>query len=111
MEVNLVANEAEDWELIAEAKQLALAWLEDHRAVDPDMAGVVLNTPAWHGDRDLFDRLRAAARKERDETPRAHLLSSLGHFRDPAIIQAALPIVLSDEFDGRESLIILFATA
>ena len=109
--LNVVANEAGDSELIAQAKQLALAWLEDHKAVDPDMVGVVLNTAAWHGDRELFDRLRAAAGKEIDETSRAHLLSSLGHFQDPAIIQAALPIVLSDEFDRRESLIILFATA
>jgi alanyl aminopeptidase len=109
--LNLVANEAEDSELIAQAKQLALAWLEDHEAVDPDMVGVVLNTAAWHGDRELFDRLRAAAKQEKDETSRARLLSSLGHFQNPAIIQAALPIVLSEEFDSRESLDILFATA
>ena len=109
--LNVVANEAEDSELIAQAKQLALAWLDDHKAVDPDMVGVVLNTAAWHGDRELFDRLRAAAKKEKDEAFREHLLFSLGHFQDPAIIQAALPIVLSDEFDSRESLGILFATA
>jgi len=109
--LNVVANEAEDSELVAQARQLALAWLDDHKAVDPDMVGVLLNTAAWHGDRELFGRLRAAAKKEKDETFRAHLLFSLGHFQDPAIIQVALPIVLSDEFDSRESLSILFAVA
>jgi len=109
--LNVVANEAEDSELIAQAKQLALTWLGDHKAVDPDMVGVVLDTAAWHGDRELFDRLRAAAKMEKDETFREHLLFSLGHFQDPGIIKDALRIVLSNEFDSRESLGILFATA
>jgi alanyl aminopeptidase len=109
--LNVVANEAEDPELIAQAKQLALAWLDDHKAVAPDMVGVVLATAARHGDRALFDRLRAAAKKEPDENFRGHLLSALGSFQDPGILRAALSIVLSDEFDSRESLDILFAPA
>jgi alanyl aminopeptidase len=109
--LNVVANEAEDSELIAQAKKLALAWLDDHKALDPDMVGVVLATTARHGDRDLFDRLRDAANKETDENFHGNLLSSLGLFQDRAIIKAALPIVLSDEFDSRESLDILFASA
>ena len=106
--VSVVANQAEDPEFIAQAKQLALAWLDDHKAVDPDMVGVVLNTAARHGDRDLFDRMRAAAKKETDENFRGDLLFGLGSFPDPEIIKTALPIVLSDEFDSRESLSILF---
>jgi alanyl aminopeptidase len=109
--LNVVANEAEDPGLIAQAKKLALAWLDDHKAVDPDMVGVVLATAARHGDRDLFDRMRAAAKKETDENFRRHLLFSLGSFQDTEIIKTALPIVLSNEFDNRESLPILFAPA
>jgi alanyl aminopeptidase len=109
--LNVLANEAEDSELIAQAKKLALAWLDDHKAVDPDMLGVVLATAARHGDRDLFDRMRVAAKKETDENFRGTLLFSLGSFQDPEILKVALPIVLSDEFDTRESLDILFAPA
>ncbi len=109
--LGVIANQAEDPEAIAEAKKLALAWLDDHKAVDPDMVRVVLATAARHGDRDLFDRMRAAAKKETDENFRANLLFSLGLFQDPTIIKAALPIVLGDEFDSRESLDILFAPA
>jgi alanyl aminopeptidase len=109
--LNVVANEAEAPELIAQAKELALAWLDDHKAVDPDMVGTVLATAARHGDRDLFDRLLAAAKKETDEDFRGDLLFSLGSFQDPGIIRAALPIVLSNDFDSRESLAILFAPA
>jgi len=107
--LSVVANGAEDQEAIAEAKKLALAWLDDHKAVDPDMVGVVLSVAARHGDRDLFDRMRAAAKKETDENFRGTLIFCLGLFQDPAIIQTALPIALSGEFDVRESFDILFA--
>jgi alanyl aminopeptidase len=106
--LSVIANGAEDAEFIAQAKKLALAWLDDHKAVDPDMLGVVLTTAARHGDRDLFDRMRAAAKKEKEENFRGTLLFSLGSFQDPEIIKVALPILLSDEFDSRESLSILF---
>jgi alanyl aminopeptidase len=106
--LSVLANQAEDSELIAQAKKLALAWLDDHKAVAPDMLGVVLVTAARHGDRDLFDRMRAAAKKEKEENFRGTLLFSLGSFQDPEIIKVALPIVLSDEFDSRESLGILW---
>jgi len=105
----VIAGQAEDPEAIAEAKKLALAWLDDHKAVDPELVRVVLATAARHGDRELFDRMRAAAKKETNESFREDLLFSLGAFQDPEVIKAALPIVLSDEFDNRESLSILFA--
>ena len=109
--LRVLANQGQDSELIAQAKKLALAWLDDHTAVDPDMLGVVLTTAARYGDRDLFDRMHAAAKKEKEESFRGTLLFSLGSFQDPEILKAALPIVLSDEFDSRESFGILFAPA
>jgi alanyl aminopeptidase len=107
----VVADQVEDREFIEQGKKLALAWLEDHKAVDPDMVSAVLNTAARHGDRSLFDRLRTQAKKETDENLRGWLLSAMGSFRDPAITKVALPIILTDEFDNRESLTILFNAA
>ena len=106
-----MANEAEDPEAIAEAKKLAVAWLDDHKAVAPDMVGVVLTTAARHSNRELFDRMRRAAKQEKDENFRGTLLFSLGLFENPAIIKVAMPIVLTDEFDNRESLAILVAVS
>ena len=105
----VVANGAEDPEAIAEAKRLALAWLDDHKAVDPDMVGAVLSVAARHGDRDLFDRMRAAAKQETNESFRGDLIFCLGLFQDPEIVNTALPLALSGEFDVRESFGILFA--
>jgi len=109
--LDVVANQAEAPDAIAEAQKLALAWLDDHKAVAPDMVEVVLNTAARHGDRELFDRMRAAAKQEKDENIRGTLLFSLGVFEDPAIIKVAMPIVLTDEFDNRESLAIVIGVS
>ena len=107
--LRVLANQGQDSELIAQAKKLALAWLDDHKAVDPDMVNVVLSIAARHGDRELFDRMRAAAKKETDESFRGNLIFCLGLFQDPEIVNTALPIALSGEFDVRESFNILFA--
>ena len=109
--LGVVANDAEDPEAIAETKKLAVAWLNNHKAVAPDMVEVVLNTAARHGDRELFDRMRAEAKQENDEHFRWILLLSLGLFQSPAIIKTALSIVLTNEFDSRDSVAILFGAS
>lgn len=106
--LGVVANDAEDEAFIEQARKLAVAWLDNHRAVEPDMVGTILEIAARHGDRALFDRFHAQAKKETDEDLRGTLLYCLGRFQDPAIVKAALPIMLTDEFDPRLSLNILF---
>jgi alanyl aminopeptidase len=107
--VGLVAMEGEDKALGAEAKKLALKWLSDRKAVSPDVAGVVLETAARNGgDRALFDRMHAEAKKAGDRHDRGQILGAMGNFRDPAIAKAALQIVGSTEFDPRESMEILW---
>jgi len=107
--VNVMANQAEDPAFVEEATKLAQAWLEDHKAVDRDMLGVVLNSAAQHGDPALFDRLHAQAKTATDERLKGQLLTAMGSFRDPTIIKAAVALLLTDEFDARQSLNILFA--
>ncbi len=107
--LDVVANQAEDSELIAQAKSLTLAWLDDHKAVAPDMLAPVLDTAARHGDEGLFDRLRAAAKEEKDENIQRSLLHALGLFPQPEITQKALSVLLSDEFQPQQSITILAA--
>ena len=99
----LMANRVEDPQFIEQAKKLALAWLDDHAAVDQDMIGAVLNSAAAHGDRALFDRLREQAKKESDEQVQFTILRAVGQFRDPEIVKSALGLVLGNEFDVRQS--------
>ncbi len=109
--MSTMANQAEDPESIVQAKTLALAWLDDRKAVDPDMVSSVMFAAARHGDQVLFDRLRGAAKQEKDEDILNTLLLALGSFPEPAIAKKALPIVLTDEFDSRQSVDILFRVA
>jgi alanyl aminopeptidase len=101
--VPFVANQGEDEKLIAEAHALALKWLANHSAVDPNMTTAVLTTAAEHGDQALFDKFLAAAREEKDRAVRQRLFDALGSFRDPAIASAALNLLLTEGFDAREA--------
>jgi cytosol alanyl aminopeptidase len=105
--VPFVANEGDEPALVAEANRLAKTWLRDRSAVDPLLASDVLHVAARHGDMDLFQSFLAEARTAADRRERTRLLSSLGLFRDPSVVPAALRVTLADEFDARESVVIL----
>ncbi|MGE5184750.1 MAG: ERAP1-like C-terminal domain-containing protein, partial [Acidobacteriota bacterium] len=99
----LVAGDGKDPTLIKEATQLAWKWFDNHAAVDPDLVGVVLHVAARYGDQKLFDRIHAEAKKTTERADRARVLSALGSFTDPKLVEQALALVLTNEFDLRES--------
>jgi len=101
--VSMVADDGEDRALRDDARRLALGWLGDRKTVDPDMAGSVLRAAALDGDRALYERFRAEAKKTGERRDRTRLLSAMGGFRDPAILKDALGLLLTDEFDVREA--------
>ena len=107
--LGLVADEGGDKALIAEATKLAYKWLDDHKSVAPEVAHTALLVAARHGDQKLFDRIHAAAKAAKDADKAGMLLGALGSFEDPKLSQAALAIVLTDEFELRESAGILRA--
>jgi alanyl aminopeptidase len=101
--LEVVADEGEDRGLREEAVALAGRWIDDKKAVSPDLVNAMLHTAAITGDRALFDRLRAAARKSDDRRERMRILEALGEFRSPALLDDALGLMLSDEHDPREA--------
>jgi alanyl aminopeptidase len=101
--LGLVADEGEDQALRTEAGKLADAWLADPKSVDPDVAATALFIAARTGDSSRFDRFLEAAKKSTDRQERRKLLTALGGFRDPASIDRALGLVLSGDFDIRET--------
>jgi alanyl aminopeptidase len=107
--VGFVAEEGNEPELQAEARRLALRWLDDHSAVGAEMAGPVLEVAARHGDRALFERFRDAAKTEKGRRDKARLLTALGSFQDPALVKEALAFFLTPDIDSREAYGILFA--
>jgi alanyl aminopeptidase len=101
--VPFVASVGEQKELIKEAETLAHGWLKHQQTISPEMLGPVLEAAAEFGDRGLFDLLRTAAVQQRDHTVRELLLGALGAFRNPELAAASLNLLLSKDFDLRES--------
>jgi alanyl aminopeptidase len=101
--LELVAGDGKDPELIAEATRLAWKWFDDHQAVEPELVGTVLHVAARYGDGKLFDRIHAEAGQAKDRVDRKRLLDAIGAFTDPKLVDRALGLVLTDEFDLRES--------
>lgn len=86
-----------DKALLEEAKKLAWRWLDDPTSLDDDDASIVLRAAASHGDRALFDRMRAELRKSKGGRTTDHLINGLSAFLDPALARESLSIVLTDE--------------
>lgn len=96
-----VADRGADPALAAEAADLAGRWLDKPASVPADIADAVLGTAAANGDRKLFDRLRAAAKKATDDQSQRRIVRAMASFRDPALSRAALDLTLTDELDPR----------
>ena len=101
--VPLVALWGVDGSLAAEARQLAAQWLADRTAVDPDIAGPLLNAAARTGDEAFFKQLLAELSRTEDRQQRGLILGAMGSFSDPHIARAALELVLKPDFDLREA--------
>jgi alanyl aminopeptidase len=109
--VPFVASEGDEPQLQADARRLALRWLDDRSAIEADMVGPVLRVAARHGDRELFDRFARAVKTTAERRDRIQLYNALGLFPEPALVKRALPLFLSKETDARESDAILFAAS
>jgi alanyl aminopeptidase len=106
--VGFVALRGDDRALANEASALAKRWLDDPRAVEEEVVDLVLGIAAAHGDRALFDRLRAELARSSDDGRRRHLIDALASFRDPALVRDSLALALSEDLDPRLSIRLFF---
>jgi len=104
----LVAYEGEDAALRAEARALAEKWLTDRKAIEPELVGNALQLAAKGGDRAFWDKLHAAAKAEKDRRDRNRMLDAMGAFEDPKLVEEGMKLALTDEFDPRESMSLIF---
>jgi alanyl aminopeptidase len=106
--VPLVADRARDRNLEQEAIRLFRQWLADRSAVSPDLVDAVLWVASRIGDQGLFDDSVAQAQRAIERRDRLRLLGGLGTFTDPRLAQAAESYIVSERFDPRESITILW---
>jgi alanyl aminopeptidase len=93
----------EDPTLAAEARQLAMAWIGDRKAIDPGMVDSVLIIAAQTGDAPTFDALLAEAKATSDGLDRRNLMVALLAFTDPTLARRGLGVMLDPAFDVREA--------
>ena len=75
------------------------------------MMNVVLASGMRYGDKAHWDKLHAEAKKTTDRQERTALLEAMSRARDPKLAQANLDLALSDEFDRRESITLVYGVA
>ena len=109
--LRMVGDFGNDAGVRAEAQKVALKWLYDHKAVSPDLADAALYLAAIDGDAPLYDKLHDLAKKEPDRVDRQRILAAMGAFRDPQLVQKGFDIFLSNEFDPRESAVLMWRPA
>ncbi|MGH8765566.1 MAG: ERAP1-like C-terminal domain-containing protein, partial [Burkholderiales bacterium] len=68
------------------------------------VAEAIVQAAARHGDRELFDRLRAAVASTQDRRERRILYLALGSFGDQGIARSALALILDPVHDYREAI-------
>lgn len=107
--LGFVARWGKDPQLIAEARRLANAWLENHNALTPDVTGSVLALAAQNGDASLFEKVMTAAKAEQDPHFKPMLISTLGNFEDPQLVKRSLAMAFDGTFDMRLSTRMIFA--
>ena len=106
--VPLVAARARDRNLEQAATRLLRQWLSNRAALAPDLVDPVLWTASRIGDPGLLEDMLVQAQKETERRDRQRLLGGLGTFTDPQLAQAAESHIVSEPFDPRESITILW---
>lgn len=98
-----------DPELLRTAKGLALKWLDDRKALSPDVAPVALALAARSNDRALVGRLVSRAKAAPDHGEKRMLFSALGSVSDPALAAEALEMALTAGLEMRDTMMFVRA--
>lgn len=106
--LGLLATAGEHTGLIAEAKQLAQAWLEDRKALGPDEAQLALQVALRYADASTFEKARTELKNSQDPSDRKLLIAALGLCRQEAWVERLLQGLAAGEFQPIDSLILMY---
>lgn len=99
--LSLLGSEAMDAAVLANARQLMLAFLEDPDAYPPEKHWA-LDVAATQGDAILWGQVVEALDRAKTPSSRGAVLSALGHFREPALLEQSVNLYLTDEVRSNE---------
>ena len=107
--LSAVAGPGGDRELARQAGELAIKWLDDRKAVPPDVVSAVLSVAARYGDVALYRKFLAEFKKTKDRQEQQRLVGAMTAFRDPAALQIGMEEVASGRIPLSGGLPLLFA--
>ena len=108
--VSAMATSGGDQDLAKEARSLTDKWLQDHSGIPPEVLGAVLETAAYDGGLELFNRFLAAYQKTGDRQEQRHLINAMRAFHDRAAIEAGFQAVLAKQIPLETGFTLLVAT-
>jgi aminopeptidase N len=95
---------ARDPEVLKKASELAQQYLQDPASVDPNVAGVVLRLAAIQGDAKLYDAYAAQLQQAKSPEQYYRYLGAITQFRDPALAERTLNLMLSGQVRTQDML-------
>jgi alanyl aminopeptidase len=101
----------QDPALRLEGQKQAAVWLGNHKAVHADLVSAALAIGADGPDAEVFDKLLAAAKDEKDQATRARMFRALSNARDPARVRMYLELVKLQSLDAKETGFMLFSAS
>ncbi len=94
--IRMLGDDGCDPAVRAYCKAMTARYLEDPSSVDASVAGAVLGVAAIDGDEALYGEFRAHYENSKNPTEKNRYLAALGRFQNPALQDATLAYVLSD---------------
>ena len=107
--LSLVAHKGGDKKLIAEAETLVDRWLDDRKAIHPDLVGTAISIATKNGDLALWQRFYDQAKTTTDSKERRRLLRGMAGFENPEIVKKNLAILRTDEFKLLDASILMWS--
>jgi alanyl aminopeptidase len=106
--LGMMGRDGKDPATRKEALRLASGWLENRKALHADLVDTALTIAVDEGGAAFYEKLLTAARAEKDRRDRVRMITALAGTRDPELSARGMSLVLTDDFDARESVSFLW---
>ena len=92
----LLGTMGEDAEVQSAALGLFTSWKKDRGSVDPNVVPALVSTLAYTGGKARFEEFLALSRDAATDQEKLRFLRALGEFRERALFNAAIEMMLSE---------------
>jgi aminopeptidase N len=101
--VSALGTTGNDPDVVTKARAALDRSLQGGTPLEPSLASAMTAIAAGHGDRTLFDALLAASERASDPEERYRTLSALAAFRDPALVERGLQMLLTPQIRSQDA--------